>query len=173
VVLRKVLGQVSKRGLNMRKRSKYRPKHVLLNPMGFVMENLSPVRSHTSFMLDLKIKNHGAMTLLTTGKAKHTDIDVLIQMVNMTEAFARLGFGKDYSDVVRDGLQALRDVAKRGAVSGSFVLKAHEMNAMNTVMELHDAQMDVVTLKDMDAAIALVREEYRLRKMTPILEKNT
>lgn len=155
----------------MRKRSKYRPKHVLLNLMGFVLENLSPVASHTSFMLDLKIKNHGALETLTKGKAKHTDIDVLIAMVNMTEAFARLGFGKDYSDVVRDGLQALRDVGKRGAVSGSFVLKAHEMNAMNTVMELHDAQMEVVTLKDMDAAIALVQEEYRLRKMTPILEK--
>ena len=157
----------------MRKRSKYKPKHVLLNPMGFVMESISPVASHKSFMLDLKIKNHGAMNTLTKGVAKHADIDMLIAMVNMTEAFARLGFGKDYSDVVHDGLQALRDVGKRGAVSGSFVLKAHEMNALNTVMELHDAQMDVVTLSDMEKAIALVREEYRLRKMTPILEKNT
>lgn len=157
----------------MRKRSKYRPKHVLVNPVGYVLENLSPVNSHTSFMLDLKIKNHGALETLTKGKAKHTDIDTLIAMVNMTEAFARLGFGKDYSDVVRDGLQALRDVGKRGATSGSFVLKAHEMNALNSAMELHDAQMDVVTLKDMDKAIALVQEEYRLRKMTPIVEKNT
>lgn len=157
----------------MRKRSKYKPKRVLLNPVGFVMEGLSPVRSHSSFMVDLKIKNHGAMETLTKGMAKHADIDTLIAMVNMTEAFARLGFGQDYSDVVRDGLQALRDVGKRGAVSGSFVLKAHEMNALNTAMELHDAQMEVVTLKDMDAAIALVREEYRLRKMTPILEKKT
>ena len=155
----------------MRKRSKYRPKHVLLNPMGFVMEGMSPVASHKSFMLDLKIKNHGALETLTKGLAKHTDIDVLIAMVNMTEAFARLGFGNDYSDVVRDGLQALRDVGKRGVVTGSFVLKAQEMNALNSVMELHDAQMDVVTLKDMDAAIALVREEYRLKKMTPILER--
>ena len=157
----------------MRKRSKYKPKHVLLNPMGFVLESISPVRSHTAFMLDLKIKNHGAMDALTKGMAKHADIDTLISMVNMTEAFARLGFGKDYSDVVRDGLQALRELGKRGAVTGSFVLKASEMNALNTVMELHDAQMDVVTLKDMDRAIALVREEYRLKKMTPILEKNT
>ena len=135
------------------------------------MENMSPVRSHTSFMLDLKIKNHGAMEALTKGKAKHFEVDTLISMVNITEAFARLGFGKDYSDVVRDGLQALRDVGRRGAVSGSFVLKAQEMNAMNSVMELHDAQMDVVTLKDMDKALALVREEYRLKKMTHILEK--
>jgi hypothetical protein len=135
------------------------------------MENISTVRSHTSFTLDLKIKNHGALETLTKGKAKHTDIDTLIAMVNMTEAFARMGFGSDYSEVVRDGLQALRDVGKRGVVSGSFILKASEMNALNSVMELHDAQMDVVTLKDMDAAIALVQEEYRLRKMTPIVEK--
>ena len=155
----------------MRKRSKYKPKHVLLNPVGFVLEGLSPVRSHSSFMVDLKIKNHGAMETLTKGLATRTDIDTLISMVNMTEAFARLGFGNDYSDVVRDGLQALRDVGRRGATSDSFILKAHEMNALNTAMELHDAQMEVVTLKDMDAAIALVREEYRLKKMTPIVEK--
>jgi hypothetical protein len=155
----------------MRKRSKYRPKHVLANPVGYVLENLSSVNSHTSFMLDLKIKNHGAMESLTKGVAGRADIDVLISMTNMTEAFARLGFGQDYGDVVRDGLQALRDVGKRGVASGSFVLKASEMNALNAAMELHDAQMDIVTLKDMDRAIALVQEEYRLRKMTPIVEK--
>lgn len=155
----------------MRKRSSYRPKRVLLNPVGYVLESLSPVTSHASFMLDLKIKNHGSMDALTKGVAKSADIDSLISMVNMTEAFARLGFGQEYSEVVRDGLQALRDVGKRGAMTGSFVLKAHEMNALNAAMELHDAQMEVVTLGDMDKAIALVQEEYRLKKMTPILEK--
>jgi hypothetical protein len=93
-------------------------------------------------------------------------------MGNMTEAFARMGFGKDYSDVVKEGLLALRAVGKRGAESGRFILKAAEMTALNEFMELHDAQMEVVTLKDMDEAIALVREEYRLKKMTPIVEKN-
>ena len=135
------------------------------------MENLSPVRSHTSFMIDLKIKNHAAMDSLTKGVATRSDIDMLISMGNMTEAFARIGFGKDYSDVVKEGLLALRAVGKRGVESGRFILKAAEMTALNELMELHDAQMEVVTLKDMDAAIALVREEYRLKKMTPILEK--
>jgi len=155
----------------MRKRSKYRPKHVLLNPMGFVMENLSPVRSHTSFMVDLKIKNHAALDALTKGVATRFDIDTLVAMGNMTEAFARMGFGKDYGDVVKEGLLALRAVGARGATSGRFILKAAEMTALNEFMELHDAQMEVVTLKDMDAAIALVREEFRLKKMTPIVEK--
>ena len=155
----------------MRKRSKYKPKPVLLNPMGFVMENLSPVRSHTSFMIDLKIKNHAALDALTKGVATRFDIDTLISMGNMTEAFARMGFGKDYSDVVKEGLLALRAVGKRGAESGRFILKAAEMTALNEFMELHDAQMEVVTLRDMDEAIALVSEEFRLKKMTPIVEK--
>jgi hypothetical protein len=155
----------------MRKRSKYRPKHVLLNPVGFVMEGLSPVRSHTSFMVDLKIKNHAALDSLTKGAATRTDIDTLIAMGNITEAFARMGFGSAYEEVVKEGLLALRAVGKRGAESGRFILKAAEMTALNEFMELHDAQMEVVTLRDMDEAIALVSEEFRLKKMTPIVEK--
>jgi hypothetical protein len=155
----------------MRKRSKYRPKHVLLNPVGFVLEGLSLVRSHTSFMVDLKIKNHAALDSLTKGVATRKDIDTLIAMGNITEAFARMGFGSDYESVVKQGLLALRAVGARGFESSRFVLKAVEMTALNEFMELHDAQLEVVTLRDMDAAVALVREEFRLKKMTPILEK--
>ncbi len=135
------------------------------------MEGLSPVRSHTSFMVDLKIKNHAALDSLTKGAATRTDIDTLIAMGNITEAFARMGFGSAYEEVVKEGLLALRAVGKRGAESGRFILKAAEMTALNEFMELHDAQMEVVTLRDMDEAIALVREEFRLKKMTPIVEK--
>lgn len=156
----------------MRKRSKYRPKNRLQNPVGFVLEGLSPVRSHKAFMLDLKIKNHAAMDSLTKGVATRSDIDTLIAMGNITEAFARMGFGRDYSSVVKDGLLAIRSVGSRGAETDRFILKAAEMTALNELVELHDAQMEVVTLKDMDAAIALVREEFRLKKMTSVLEKS-
>jgi hypothetical protein len=82
-----------------------------------------------------------------------------------------MGFGSNYSDVVKQGLLAIRAVGARGVEAGRFILKAAEMTALNEFMELHDAQMEVVTLRDMDEAIALVREEFRLKKMTPILEK--
>jgi hypothetical protein len=122
-------------------------------------------------MVDLKIKNHAALDSLTKGVATRTDIDTLVAMGNITEAFARMGFGSGYEEVVKEGLLALRAVGKRGAESGRFILKAAEMTALNEFMELHDAQMEVVTLRDMDEAIALVREEFRLKKMTPIVEK--
>lgn len=155
----------------MRKRSKYRPKPQLANPLGYVLESMVPVSKHESYLVDLKIKNHLAMATLTKGLATRTDIDTLIATVNITEALYRLGFGREYAEVVRDGLEALRSVGRRGVESGKFVLKSSEMNALNLVMELHDAQMDLITIKDMEKAMDIVREEYRQRKMRPIVEK--
>ena len=48
----------------MRKRSKYRPKGVRLDTIGYVTESLKPVASHDSYLLDLKIKNSEAMVAL-------------------------------------------------------------------------------------------------------------
>ena len=78
--------------------------------------------------------------------------------------------GQDYGDVVAAGLEALRTVGRRGADTGKFIMNASEIRALNDVMELHDAQMDVIVLKDMERAIELVNKEYQLRRMTPIVE---
>lgn len=149
----------------MRKRSAYRPKPVLVNPLLYVLESFRPVRAHDSYLVDLKIKNHGAMSNLTKGLASKEDVDALINMVNVVEALYRLGFGREYGDVVKDGLNALHDLGRRGVQTGRFVLKAQEMSHLNLIMELHDAQMDLVTIKDMEKAIDLVNKEFNQRKM--------
>lgn len=156
----------------MRKRSKYRPKKNLVNPLGFVLEGLIPVREHKDILLDLKVKHHSAMTALTQGVATYRDIDSLVAAVNMTEALYRLGFGEDYGKEVHDALAALRAVGARGAANGfKFILRSSEMNALNTAIELHDAQLEVITLRDMERAIEIVQKEYATGKATPIVEK--
>jgi hypothetical protein len=155
----------------MRKRSKYRPKPVLLNPVGYVLEGLEPVRSHTGHATKLKIMNHLALSNLTQGKAVRHDIDVLINMVNIVEALYRLGFGQEYAQEVKDGLDALHAVAVRGKDSNKFILKAGEMNALNVICELHDAQLEVITVKDLDKAIALVEDERRNKRMRSVVQK--
>jgi hypothetical protein len=155
----------------MRKRSKYRPRELIVNTMGYVLEGMAPVAQHDSFLVDLKIKNHGALTALTKGMATRKDIDTLIQAVNIVEALYRLGFGRDYFPEVRAGLDALYAVGVRGAESGRFVLKASEMDALNTVMELHDAQLEVITVKDMGAAFKLVIEDFKQKRMRAIKPK--
>jgi len=59
----------------------------------------------------------------------------------------------------------LHDVGKRGVQTGRFILKAQEMSHLNLSMELHDAQMDLITVKDMEKAIEIVNKEFQLRKM--------
>ena len=139
--------------------------------MGYVLESMTPVASHDNFLLDLKIKNHSAMALLTQGKATREDMDKLINMSNITEALYRMGFGTEYKDVLANGSSALLAVARRGAETNRFVLWAQEMTALNDLMELHDAQMDVITIRDVEKAIALVENERRQKRMTNIITR--
>ena len=81
----------------MRKRSKYRPRGVILNTMGYVMESFTPIATMEKYFVELKIKNHMALANLTKGVATRQDIDMLIQAINMVEALYRMGFGREYA----------------------------------------------------------------------------
>jgi len=145
----------------MRKRSRYRPKPVMTNPVAYVIESVTPAAKHDSYLLDLKIKNHGSMHALTHGLATRGDMDVLIAMCNMVEALWSLGFGKDFEDVVVQGQASLLAVGKRGLSTGRFILRGPEMAALNLLMELHDAQMEVVTVGDIERGVELVHKRVR------------
>lgn len=155
----------------MRKRSKYRPKPVLRNPLGYVLESLTPVASHNNFLLDLKIKNHSAMAMLTQGKATRDDMDKLINMSNMTEALYRLGFGTEYAAVIASGVPSLLAVCRRGAETNRFILRSEEMRALNDLMDLHDAQMDVITIRDVDKAVLIIERERQNKRTEYVVEK--
>jgi len=145
----------------MKKRSKYRPRHVLVNPVGYVVEGLKPVSQHDDYLIDLRIKNHGAMAALTQGKATHEDMRTMTAMTNVTVALWSLGFGKEYSDDVTAGRIALMCIAERGRENQHFVMRAGEMAALNMLLELHDAQLDIISIKDMEKAVAVVHKAAR------------
>mgnify|MGYP006291048975 CR=1 FL=1 len=52
----------------MRKRSKYKPKGVMLDTMAWVMSGMKPINEVDSAGLTLKIKNHDALTNITQGR---------------------------------------------------------------------------------------------------------
>lgn len=156
----------------MRKKSKYRPKRNLLNPVGFVLEGLTPVRAHSAFMLDLKLKNHGALAALMQGKGARYEVEVLINMLNVSEALTRLDAGAEYADMLRDAQTALLSLGRRAAQTGKFIMNASEIKQLNDAMELHDAQMDVITLQDMEKALALVKKDYDQKKVVLIVQSD-
>lgn len=150
----------------MRKRSKYRPRGVIRNPIAYVMESMTPVAKHDSYLLDLKIKNSEAMVALMRGSATKGDVDILIAMSNIVEALYQLGFGAEYKDVAINGREALLGIVHRAVTTKRFVPTAEQIKALQDLMELHDAQMDVITIKDMERALAFARAEFANRRMT-------
>lgn len=146
---------------------------MFINPVAYVVESMTPVHQHHNFLLDLKIKNHMAMNNLTHGKATRMDMEELIVMGNVVEALYRMGFGQEYKDVVQKGLDSLHVAARRGVANGyKFILNAEEMTALNALMELHDAQMEVINVRHMEQAMKIIDKEHKAGKMRPVVEKN-
>ena len=141
----------------MKKRSKYRPRRVLLDTMAFVQESLTPVAKHDNYLLDLKIVNSMAMASLMKGTATKRDMDVLVAMSNIVEALYELGFGRQYQDVATEGRYAILSIVYRAVEHLRFVPTGEDVKRLNTLMELHDAQMDAITLADMERAISLAK----------------
>lgn len=155
----------------MRKRSKYRPKPVYLNAVQRVLDAVAPVSKHSNWLIDLQIKNHGAMAALMRGQATRNDMTTLIAMHNMIEALWRKGFAKDYEDVITDGYQSLMAVIERGLKNGDrFILRAEEIAALNLHMELHDELMLVTCVRDIDQAIDLIKREHKAGRTTRIID---
>ena len=148
-------------GTTKKPRKKYRPKPILSNPVGYVLESMTRVADHDFPMVDLKIKNHMAMTMLMQGTAVKDDMDKLIAMSNITEALWELGFGKEYRNVCVDGRYAILSIANRAIKHGKFTPTGPENTMLNMLMELHDAQMEVVTVRDMEKALDVVRTKLR------------
>lgn len=159
----------------MRKRSKYRPKGVRLDLIGYVTESIKPVSAHNTYLLDLKIKNSEAMLALMRGEAIKPDIDTLIAMSNIVEALYQLGFGKEYKDIGIDGREAILQIVQRAVEVKRFVPTAEQIKALQALMELHDAQMGIITIKDMERALEYAKTQFRNKRMTrlPTIEEWT
>jgi len=99
------------------------------------------------------------MVSLAQGQATKEDFNRLISAANVVEALYLMGFGTEYKAEMDAGQAALIEVAQRQHKLGKFVLKADELQALNLLMELHDAQLEVITVKDLERAIKLVERE--------------
>lgn len=140
-------------------RKKYRPKPVMLNTIQYVAESVLPVERHEGYLVNLKLRNELAMEALLKGRATRQEVSDLIAMSNICEALVRMGFGADYKDEAVAGREAIIRITHRATVLQRYVATGPETNQLRTLMELHDAQMAVITVRDMEKAINLAKKE--------------
>ena len=131
----------------MRKRSNYRPKKNLRNPLGFVLEGLAPVSKHEEY-LNIKLKNEVAFNALKENKASNHDVTIIANAHNFVDSLMRIGFGVEYKDVLEQGKKAILALALRAQTRHNFDPTPEEIFALEQLLELNDAQMDTVTVGD-------------------------
>lgn len=153
-------------------RKKYKPKGVRLDCMAWVMSGMKPVSQVQHAGLALKIKNHDALTNITQGRGKRDDIDIVIAAMNVAEALAMLGLGSDWRQEVNAAQEAIFNMGKRGLKnSDRFLFTGPEMQAVNLGMDVHDAQLDECTVKQLEEALLIVDREIRYKRAKMIKEE--
>ena len=151
-------------------RKKYRPKPIRMDNMAFVQAGIRPFEALPAGTT-LRVKNHDALNNLRMGIATREDMDMLIAASNIAEAMRRMGKGTDWKEELKAGHDAILAVARRGVKDMHFVMTGLELQALNLLMDVHDAQLDSCTVQDVESAIDLVMEEIRNKRATRIKEK--
>ena len=156
----------------MRKKSKYKPRHVRTDNLNWILAGMKKVGALPTAGIALKLKNHEALESILRGQGTKHDVDVLINAVNMAEAMVRIrdDLGADWKTEIKAAQDAIYTMGKRGVERGSFAFTGPEMTALKLVMDVHDAQLDDCTVKEMERALYIVAEEVRLKKCRAIVE---
>ena len=154
----------------MRKRSKYKPRQQLLNPVQWVLSGFQPMRENPHAM-GLKIKNHQAMFDMLHGEGNRQTFDTLVAAMNMADGLATVNpekLGGYLGAEIRAAQDALHAMGKRSLAKGVFRFTGPELVAMNTGMDIHDQQLDTCNIAELERAIDLVVKTVRDKKARAI-----
>lgn len=152
----------------MRKRSKYKPKGVRVDAVNWVLAGLKPVSKVGDALIVLKAKNHSALTEVVQGRGNRDQIDILIAAMNMCEAYAIHGKGEDWLDEIKEGQDALYNMARRGIEKGKFLFTGPEMKAINLAMDIHDQQLEESSVSMLEKMTDFVAKQITLKKARAI-----
>lgn len=156
----------------MRKRSKYRPKPIRTDNMNWCLAGMKKVGSLPTAGVALKLKNREALDEALKGTANRDHVDVLIAAFNMAEALYVINsdLGEDFKDEIKAAQDAIHSMGRRCFDRPTFACTGEERKALMLGMEIHDAQLDECTVKEMEQALFTVSEVIRLKKARPIVE---
>ena len=144
----------------MRKKSNYKPKRNLQNPLAWVINGFKPITSAADQVLIFRVKNHAALKAACEGVATFDDVNVLVAAMNIAEALEALGVSQGWAEEIAEGHQAIVNANARP----KFVFTGMEMTAMNLAMDIHDAQVEKCTIGQLEEAIKIVKKIIAMKK---------
>lgn len=156
----------------MKKRSKYRPKGYRLDNMAWVTSGLQRVGTLPEAGVNLKLKNQIALDSMVRGEGTRDQFDVLIAAFNVAEALWRINenLGELHAPDIKAAQDALFNMGKRYQRTGSMAFTGPELQAVRYGMDIHNAQLDACTVREMEQALDFVRREICAKRARPIME---
>jgi hypothetical protein len=149
----------------MKKKSRYKPKPVHPDNLAYILQGNLPLTAAATTMTRVKVANHGAMDSLVKGQGLASDLTTLSHMLITATALAKHNLGRDWLPELEAADKVLIEVSRRK----SFVLKALEINALNLAIEIHDAQLESCTIKQLEDAVkaakAAIRHNHEVREV--------
>lgn len=135
----------------MKKRTKkYKPKKVLKDCMAFVKTGLTLVPDDQK--TTLQTKNHAAIFKMRSGAGNREDWNILVGAINMAQVMCEMGHGKEYREIIISASNALLAVGKRHVKWDKFEFCGDELEKLVNAMEVHDEQLSVLRVIDIEQA---------------------
>jgi hypothetical protein len=138
----------------MRKRSKYRPRQKIDDPVAFVLSGFKRIDDAAGDIIStVRVRNHLAIAQLLKGQGTRSDMGDIMMAFRIMHELANLGLGKDWWPDILAAQAAIESVRVRGEAKGDrFLFTGEELKAVNLGMEIHDAQLDACTVAQMEQA---------------------
>lgn len=134
----------------MRKRSKYRPKGIIQDPIRYVIAGLKAPNQNA--IEKVQIVNHGSLYSLTHGTGTRMDWDNITAALNVSLVLCEKGLGTEYKDDILNGMRAHNNCGIRHVKGKNFGYTGPELQAVSIALEVHDAQLPLVTVIEFERA---------------------
>ncbi len=141
----------------MKKRSSYRPRPVLQDPLGYVLEGLRPLTDFGDTSLKARLQNESSLRAVIDGTAKKYDLDILINMSNMATALSRK-HGVDWRAEIIQAAWVIDTMQKRLRKWGKVQATPSEIESLTLLADIHDAQLDAAAVVDVEKALRIVKK---------------
>ena len=129
---------------------KHHPRPVVGNPLDHLLGGLTRIGGE--HLTKLNTKNHAAMHCIVHGHGTRDLWDRLVGAINMALVMCELGTGHEYRPDLIAGRDALATLCTRYRRTGTWVFTGGEMQAVNLALEVHDAQLEISRVIDVERA---------------------
>lgn len=154
----------------MKKKSKYKPKQIRLDTMEFVKQGIVKVADVPVAGIKLRLQSYEAFDTIVSGEPTKDHVDMLISCGNMAETLARFGHGQDWLPEIMQAQKCILEMGRRGLKKGSFRFFGDEMQKIRLLLTIHDAQLEVTTVREMEKALDYIAKQIMAGRATPVEE---